>query len=174
MGLATGLAIAGVGMQAMSQYRQGQAAEAEAKGQQQMSLYNAQVAEQNAQAIEAKTTFDQLRALKRGQNITGTLRAKLGASGALMDEGAPARLVAEQEFENALDVALTGYEGRMEASQQRSAANLYKTEAQTYKMRAKNAGRAGKIGAGTSILTGFSNMGEQGMFKGTPLDFWNV
>jgi len=166
------IAGAGIGMQAMSQYRQGQAAAADAKGQQQMSLYNAQVSEQNAKAIEAKTTFDQLRALRRGQKITGSLRAKLGASGALMDEGAPARLVAEQEFENALEVALIGVEGRTQAAQEMSQAGLQRYQGDIYRKQAKNAKRAGLMGAGTSLLTGFSNMGQQGMFKGTPLDFW--
>ena len=169
MGIMTAIAIGGLAMQAASKYREGQEAAAEAKGQAYMSDYNQKVAEQNAKAIEAKTNFEQIRAQRRGERISGSLKARLGASGAMVSEGAPANVLSEQAVENALDVALIGIEGRTEAGQQRSAATLYGMEAKNYRAQARNARRAGRIGAGTTLLTGFSNMGQQGMFEGTSL-----
>lgn len=166
MGLATGLMMAGMGMQAFSQYQQGQYAAAQAKAQARISDYNATIAEQNAEAIKAKSTFDQLRALKRGERVIGRMRAKQGVSGAVMSEGAPAEAVAEQGFENALDVALIGYEGLIGSAREKSKANLYRFEAENYMERAKSAERAGWTGVGSTLLTGFGSMATQGMFSG--------
>jgi len=166
MGFAPLLMAAGMGMQAISQYRQGQYAASQAKANARISDYNADVAEANAEAIKQKSIFDQLRALRRGEKIIGKQRAKMGVSGAVMSEGAPADVLAEQGFENAMDVALIGYEGMVGAAQQKNAASLYRFEAANYLQQAKNAKRAGKVGAATTLLTGFGSMYAGGMFGG--------
>jgi hypothetical protein len=159
-----GIMAASTALSAQSAYQQGQYASAQAKAQSKISLHNAEIARVNAKAIEQKSIFDQLRALRRGEKRLGTLRAGLGASGAMVSEGAPASLIAEQGFENALDVALIGHEGVVAASRQRSAANLYAHEAENYRLAASSAKRAGAIGVGTSLLQGFGNMFAAGMF----------
>jgi hypothetical protein len=166
------LTAGGIGLQAFGAYRQAQYAEAQAKAQAGMMRYNQQVAEQNAKAIEAKTTFDQLRELRRGKKRMGRLRARLGASGVLMDEGAPANILAEQAYENALETALVGYEGRVAASRQRAAGTLYGAQAGIYGQQAKSYRQAGRLGVGTTLLTGFSRMGQKGMLEGTPFGSW--
>lgn len=172
MGFAALLTAGGIGLQAFGKYREAQYAEAQAKAQADMMRYNQQVAEQNAKAIEAKTTFDQLRELRRGKKRVGRLRARLGASGVLMDEGAPANILAEQAYENALEVGLIGYEGQVAASRQRSAGTLYGAQAGIYKDRASSYKQAGRLGVGTTLLTGFSGMGQQGMLENTPFGSW--
>jgi hypothetical protein len=171
MGFTTGalLMAAGTGLSAYSAYQQGRYAAAQAEAQARISDYNAQVAEANAEAIKQKSIFDQLRALKKGQRRLGELRAKQGVSGAVMSEGAPADVLAEQGFENALDVALIGYEGIVGAKRQKSIASMYRYEAANYLQQAENAKRAGLIGAGTSLLTGFGTMYGLGMFDKSPL-----
>ena len=173
MSFAAALMAMGTGMKALSTYRQGQYASMQAKAQAQISGYNMQVAEANAEAIKQKSIFDQLRALKRGRRIMGTLRAKQGVSGAMMTEGAPADVLAEQAFENALDVALIGHEGLVGAARQRAAARMYGAEAGTYLRRAKYMRQAGKVGAATTLLTGFGTMSEKGMFPKS-LSFLNM
>ena len=158
MGLAIPLMVAGTGMQAMSAYRQGQYQSMQAKAQAGMSNYNAQVAETNAEAIKQKSIFDQIRSLKRGSRIQSAIRAKQGASGAVLSEGAPSDVLAEQAAENALDVALIGYEGQVGAAKQKSAASMYRAEASNYMAAAKNYERAGKTAAWTTGLTGLGNM----------------
>jgi hypothetical protein len=167
------LMAAGTGMQALSQYRQGQYASAQAKAQARIENYNAQVAETNAEAIKQKSIFDQIRALKRGSKVMGKLRARLGASGAVMSEGAPASAIAEQGFENALDVALIGYEGMVGAAQQKSLAAGHRYSASSYLQQAKYAKSAGKLGAGTTLLTGFGSMSAKGVYPKS-LNFLNA
>jgi hypothetical protein len=171
MAFATVLAATAIG--AHSRYQQGLAASAQAKAQARMDEYNAQVSETNARAIRQKSIFDQIRALKAGQKRMGSLVAKLGASGAVVSEGAPANLIAEQGFENALDVALIGYEGLVREGREKSAAQMYRNEAENYMMQSKYARRAGLMGAGTTLLSGFGTMSEKGMFP-KPLDFLNM
>ena len=165
MGLALPLMVIGTGLSALSKYRQGQYAAMQAKAQARISDYNAQVAEANAEAIKQKSVFDQLRALRRGERITGRLRARLGASGAVVSEGAPADVLAEQGYENALDVALIGYEGMVKAAREKSTAGLYRYEAANYRTQARNARQAGTFGAATTLLTGFGSMAAQDMFS---------
>lgn len=151
--LAIGAAVAGTALSAYGQYSQGKAAEAEGE-------YNAQVAERNAKAARLKSGFDQLRQLRRGAQIKGTLRARLGKSGALMDEGAPLAAQAAQAFELELENALIGYEGMNAESQHQS-------QAVGFRMQGSNARSASRIGVGTSLLNGFTNMYQAGMI-GSP------
>lgn len=162
MGIATAI---GLGMQAGSVYAQGQAEAAEASTQAALANYNARVSELNARAREQRTKFDQIRQQMRGRKVMGTLRARLGASGAMISEGAPLNLLAEQAFELELENALIGYEGMTEAAQLRSQAQFQRAQADIYRKRAGSYRRAGAIGAGATLLGGFGQMYEAGMFE---------
>lgn len=157
------LMLAGTGMSALSQYRQGQYAAMQAKAQANISDYNARVADANAEAIKQKSIFEQVRALQKGEKKAGELRAGLGASGALVSEGAPADILAEQAYESALDVALIGHEGQVGAAKQRNAAQMYRNEAVNYRTSAKNYKQAGKMAA---LTTGLSGMGQNYLLTG--------
>ena len=156
--VALGLMAAGAGMKTMSAYRQGQAASNQAKQQANISDYNSRVADANAEAIKQQSIFDQVRALKAGERRAGQLTAKLGSSGAVVSEGAPADILSEQAYENALDVALIGHEGLVGAAKQRNAAQMYRNEAVGYKAESKNLLRAGKMKAWSEAFGGIGNM----------------
>jgi len=150
-------------LMAYAQIKQGQAAEAQAEGEQAMAEYNEKISEQNAKATELKTTFEQWRQAKAGQRVLGTLRARLGGSGAMTEEGAPLSLVTEQAGELALENALIGYEGQVMAGQYRSQASLYGMEAEIAGTRARYAMRIAYANAAGTLLTGFGAAPNMGM-----------
>jgi|GEM_PF-1854499 len=166
MGLVTGLLLAGAGLSAAGTIQQGRVAKAQAKGEQAMAEYNAKVSEQSAKAVEMKTAFDQQRQAKFGQRVLGTLRARLGGSGAATYEGAPVEAVSEQASELSLENALIGYEGQMEAGRFRSQGTLYGMEGKIAGMRAKNAMTGAYLSAGGTLLTGLGTAKYAGMMVG--------
>jgi hypothetical protein len=174
MGLAVALMAAGVGLQAASQIQQGRAAEAQAKGEAAMADYNQKVSEQNAKAALLKSGFDQRRQARFGQRVMGTLRAKIGASGAMAEEGAPLQIETEQGAELALENALIGYEGQVLAGQHRSQAAMYGMERQLAKTRAGYAMKIAYTSAGATLLGGFGTMSQQGMFNNTKSTWSNT
>lgn len=164
MAFATALTIGGSIAQAGSSLYGGLAESASAEYQKRLSRYNASVERMTARAIEAKTKFDQMRSAMMGRRRIGTLRARAGASGALVSEGAPAMAIAEQAGENALETALIGVAGRTEAGQHYSQANLDLAQGRIYGQRSRNYATAGLIGAGSSLLSGFGTMYDEGMW----------
>ena len=142
---------AGTGLSALSTYRQGQYASQQAEAQARMFDMQAMTAETNAEAIRQKSIFDQLRALKAGERRVGALR--VGETEENIGD-----VVAEQAFENALDVALIGYEVITQAGRLKSQAAMYRYGAATQRAAGKYAERAGKIGAWTELLGGLGNM----------------
>ena len=162
MGFFTSMALAGA--TAYSAYSQGQAAADEAKGQASMQRRNADLAEKDALATETKTIFDQVQQVQQGARDVSTIRAKAGVSGAVLTEGAPLRLVAEQMFQNELQNALIGYSGQVQAGRYRSSAAGMRTAAGYADATAKNASRAGTLSAATSLLGNVGTMYDKGMF----------
>lgn len=150
--------LAGTGLSALSAYGQGQAAAAQARAQAQLSEHSARVADANAVAIEQKTTFDQVRAIKAGRRAAGRLRASFGEAGAVVSEGAPADVLAEQGFESALNVALIGHEGIVGAARQRNLAAVSRVEASNLQTQAGNLEQAGGLGALTQLGSGLGEM----------------
>jgi len=175
MGLVTGLLLAGAGLSAAGTIQQGRVAKAQAKGEQAMAEYNAKVSEQSAKAVEMKTAFDQQRQAKFSQRVLGTLRARLGGSGAATYEGAPVEAVSEQASELSLENALIGYEGQIEAGRFRSQGTLYGMEGKIAGMRAKNAMTGAYLSAGGTLLTGLGTAKYAGMMvgKGTQYNLMN-
>jgi len=162
MGLYT--AIAAAGTSAVGTYMQGQVASSQAKAEAAIGRRNAEVAEKDALATEVKTRFDQVRNVQEGERIVSSLRARMGASGARLDEGAPLHVIAQQTMENELQNALIGYSGRTQANRQRSQAAGYRAGAVFANARAKNAKTAGMINTGTSLLGNVGAMYDQDMF----------
>lgn len=155
-GLATGGAlVGGIGLGAAGILQTGAAGAAQAKGAQSMAEYNARVAQQEARAIEARTSYEQKRAVQEAERRQSRLRAALGASGAVPSAGTPLLLQTTQAEESELEMLLIGYEGQIGASRARSQAVLDRTQADIYGRRAGAARTAGFIGAGTTLLRGF-------------------
>lgn len=138
IGAGTGLAMAG-------QMEAAQAAEATAK-------YNQRLQEQQAREIERRTQFQQQRQAEAAQRVEGRMRAAMGKAGAVSTVGSPLLLQAKQASESELENLLIGREGYISAEQARATGrmDLYQS---------KVAKRAAYIGAGSTLLTGFSQLG---------------
>lgn len=127
---------------------------------------NAAIAENDAIATNYKTRFDQLRQLQHGKSITGGLRARLGASGAVVSEGAPELALASQAVELALENAIVGHEGRTQSARYRSQAAGHRYAAKLARTRGRAAWAGGAMDAGSAILQGGRGMYDAGMFGG--------
>ena len=137
----------------------GYAEQAEQKSLAAIDKYNAAVYEQQAKAIEAKTGFEQTRAAEVGERTGSTMRAEIGASGAVSTTGSPLLAQAKQASESELQNLMIGYEGMTEAARARSAAT---GELMQAKLR-KQKGRAAVIGG---WISGISEAATLGMASG--------
>jgi len=143
-------------LMAGGQIMEGRAAEKEGSAAYKMGLYNQEVKEREARAIEQKTRLDSLRQAKNARRIMGSLRTKLAASGAELDTGATAALEDEQFAELEYENMLIGYEGMKAADRARQEGRMYATQGIMAKKRGRMARKASYIKAGTSLLSGFN------------------
>lgn len=156
------LFFAGTFIKAGSAIQQGRIADIEARAEAALNERNARIAEMDAKAREAKARFDAVRVSRRGTDILGRLRVRLGASGARLDVGAPIRVLSEQAEELELEQLLVGFEGRTEAARFRSIAGIERFKGSLAKARGKSARREGLTRAGTSLLTDFATAKQEG------------
>ena len=159
------LFLAAAGAKAASTIQQGRIADAEGRAEAKLQERNAQVDERNAVARELKARFDQLRQVVSGVKVLGRLRARLGASGARLDVGAPIRALRDQAEELELDNLLIGFEGAVEAGRFRERAVISRFKGSLAKTRGKAARRASFVKAGTSLLSDFSTAKQEGLFE---------
>jgi hypothetical protein len=145
----------GTGLSAAASIQSGRQAAAQARSAQRVAKYNARIQEREAKAIEQKARFEQIQQAKRAARIKSRLRAKLAGSGARMDVGAPLMLQAEQAAELELENLLIGYEGQVGEQRALSQAELDRLQGKIYKQKGKAGRKAGYIGAGSTLLTGF-------------------
>ena len=155
-GFGTLAGYAGLGLMAGGLYQGGQAAAAEAKSQEAVATYNAKVQEQEARAIEQQTRFRQIRQAEEASRYGKGLLASMGTAGVQTTAGAPLMIQAEQASQAELDNLMIGYEGMIGAGRAGSQGTLDTLQGAIYKTRARSAGTAGTIGAGTTLLQGFS------------------
>jgi len=160
MGLET--LVATMAMQAFSQIREGQAASVEGKSRQNIANYNAQVEEQKAKAIEQRTAMEQRRQAEEAARQQSTLEAGLGAAGAVSTAGAPLMLQAKQASESELKNLNIGYTGREEATAARTQGQLDIMGGKLARQRGKAEAKGQYIGAGATLLSGFSSGVDKG------------
>ena len=156
-GAATGLGVFG-------QIQAGQAAEVQAESARNIAEYNAAVARQEAKAIEQRTAIEQKQQAEEAARVQSALEAGLGASGAVTTAGAPLMLQAKQASESELENLMIGYRGRVKAGRARSQAKLDVMEGKVAEQRGKATARGKYIGAGATLLTGFTTGRERGYF----------
>lgn len=154
--IGTILSIAGFGMSAMGALGQGQAAAADARAQAAVAEYNARVQEQEARAIRAQAEYKAKRQAEEAERYASSLRAGMGASGVVTSEGTPLMIEAKQAAESELENLIIGYQGQVGANRALSQASFDRMQADIYKRKASSASRAGWMGAGTTLLTGFA------------------
>lgn len=144
MGLPAVLMLAGIGMQAWGQKSAGDESAAVAK-------YNQQVKEREAQAAEQRAKIESRKQALESSRKMSELRAGLGASGAVTTAGAPLEIMAEQSRQSDLSNREIGYEGLQESATRRAEGVMIAREGRA-------ARRAGRIGAGATLLTGFGSV----------------
>jgi len=152
----TGLMLAGTGITVAGQIQAGRVAGAEAKSAQNLANYNAAIMEQEAKAAEQKGRFEQRRQAKKAERIKSALRARIAKTGAVPDVGTPLLVASEQAAELELENLLIGYEARTTARRARSQAEIDRLSGKIAKRRGGARGKAAYIGAGSTLLTGFS------------------
>ena len=153
--LAIGTTIAGGVMQAQAQRQQG-------KDQEAIMKYNAAVKEQEAKQIEAKAVLDSQRNAEQAERIRSSLRAKLGASGAVMSEGTPLLLQAKQASELEFDNLMIGYNANVDATRLRNGANIDRAQGKMYARAGSNAATATLMNTGGTVLGGLYDYGFVG------------
>lgn len=106
--------------------------------------FNAAVARQAAVAAKEKAAFAQKRQAKKGVAVESALIAKIAAAGGI---GSPVtgELIAEQAKETALENALIGFEGEVEAQRALTQAELDILRGKAAKQKGKAAARAANI-----------------------------
>lgn len=160
-GLAVGGALVGglaLGAAGLVQAGAAQAAAAESAAE--LAEFNARIAEQEAQAIEARTGFVGRRQAEVAERQQSRLRAALAASGVIPTAGAALKIQTEQAKESDLEQKLISFETGVFVARAESQAALDRTQADIFRQRAGTARTAGLIGAGTTLLQGFSRIGS--------------
>lgn len=130
---------AGVGLTAYGQYEAGQTRKSTAN-------YNAKLAENEAIAIEQRVHAESRQLQKEKERLQAAQRAGFAKTGAVITEGTPLLLMAEQAGTIELDILNMQRTGAMRAQASRS-------EAELSRFAGKQAARAGAIQAGTTILS---------------------
>jgi type IV secretory pathway VirJ component len=121
-----------------------------ASQEQKMADYNADVAAQNAQMAEDKAAYDAKMHNREVRRVLANQRSLYGKSG-LSEEGSPLLVMEDSLKQGAMDALAIRYGGDVEASKQRSQANLFR-------MQGKNIMTSGAINAGTTLLSGASKL----------------
>jgi len=155
-------AIAGTVATAYGQYREGEAAKVEGKSRQNLANYNAQVQEQEAKAIEQRTAVAQRRQAEAAARQQSALEAGLGAAGAVTTAGAPLMLQAKQASESELENLMIGYTGAEQVRAAKTGARLSRMEGKLARQQGKAKATGKYIGAGTTLLSGYSSGAEKG------------
>lgn len=156
--MATLLMAAGVGLAAAGQVQAGRAAEVAGKSEQAIANYNAAVQEREAQAIEQRTGLEQRRQTEEAARAMSRMRAGFGVAGVIPTAGTPLQIQAKQASEFEMENLMIGYRGVTEAARARSAAEIERMGGELAMERGVAARRAGRIGAGATLLTGFGTM----------------
>lgn len=155
----------GTGVSVLSAVGQGQAQKAAMKEQSRAAAYNRQVAEQNAQAVEAAGRLDIEQQRREHLQILGAQKARYGAAGVIM-EGTPLEVMAQTASDMEQDILTTQYNYDVKAARWRSEAGFYDYEAMRNKNLAPYYSSQSTLKAGTALLTGASQVGSSlMMFK---------
>jgi len=162
MGFWTSLAATTAG--AAGQFMAGKAEQDQHVAQTRMHRINAVGFQREARATQEATRFTQVRAAQAGERRVSTIRAKAGASGVLVDEGAPLEAVAAQMADNALEVALIGQTGRAGVTKLLQGAANELSAARFARVAGRNARTGGYFSAASTLLGGVTDMYANDMF----------
>ena len=139
-----------IALMAGGSYVQMMAGQQQAKSEETLAKYQAELAKRDA-AQERSTGAEEQR-LKRAEMRKALARNReITASSGFMMSGTPAAKQLELIDNYGYDIARTGYESE-------SRAVRYDTQGQLYKMKAKSARRAGRIGTWSALFGGATDI----------------
>ena len=159
------MAIVGTGVAAYGQYQQGKQAQSQAKAQSAWNLYNAKVAQRQADAEERAAAFESKQHKRKAEALLAKQRALVGASGVEM-EGSPLLVAEDTAAQLAMEAQNIRLTGQRRAQAYRSQSILDVSKASAAKSRAAGFGQAAVIGAGSTILQGGAQAGKMGYDMG--------
>ena len=143
------MALAGGGLSALGSYQQGQFQKAVGNFNARQSMIDAEITEQNADEAARRLRL-------AGRKLQGSQKVAIAKSGFRL-EGTPLEVMAESMKNIELDAINTQQEGMFRSAQ-------LKTQSKFQRAQATAAGRAGTIGAVSSLLGG--GAGAAKMFAG--------
>ena len=155
------LAAAGMGMQAVGQLYEAQAAKQQADYMSEVATQNARRAEDaaNEALIRGQITEQQHR--MRVNQAIGSARTAAAARGVLIDEGSVLDLTSGMAVAGELDAQMIRRDTTMERRSAFDRAAQFRSESQLETFRGRNAQTAGTIQAGSTALTGASLVAEK-------------
>jgi len=120
------------------------------KSQQNISEYNAAVAEQEAKASLLQSEFDQNRQVEEAARIKSRMEANIGAAGG---SGSPVAidLAGAQARESDLEMMLIGYQGQVKSQQFQNQAVLDRLQGKLARQSAKSAARSANVQFGIQL-----------------------
>lgn len=143
-------AIAGASVyEGVAGYQQGQQTKA-------LDEYNAKITERTAKEKEQEAIFKSKRQAEAAEREMSSMRAGLGASGAVTTAGTPLMIQAKQASELELENLMIGYESDVEQQGLKQQAAGYRLEGKYAAKRGTSALIGGLLGAGGSLLKGFT------------------
>jgi len=148
----------GTGVSIFGQVQQGRAARAEAETEAAWQEYNARLAEQEAKVRDQQANVQTADAQKEARQLKARQRAQIAASGMAMS-GSPLLVMNETAANLERSILEVSRRGAVEAQQLRSQAGMSLFQAETAKLRGRNAQKAAYIGALGSGLSGAANTG---------------
>lgn len=149
----------GAGISAYGVFRQGQAASAEADFRSQIASNNAIIANQNAEIALEKGRAEIRDERRRTRQAIGLQRAQLAAQGFDVSEGSSIDILGDTAALGELDVLRIEADAENRARNFRIQAGSFESEATLGRVASKTARQAGRIGAGSTLITGASRAG---------------
>lgn len=146
----------GTGLSAYGQYQSGQA-------QKSAYNYNATIATQEADVARAKAAREEQIHRDKLKRLIGTQTALFGAAGVDIGSGSPLLTLMSTAEEGEKEAQWIKYGGEVEATERLN-------EAKLNRYYGKQAGRAGRLSAGSTFLTGLgqAGLGYAGMNRAKP------
>lgn len=150
------LTVASTAFSVMGAIQQGNAAEANAKAQEQAQNYNAKVSENQAIAVNQQTAAREDAERRQRRIQLGNARASISQSG-LTDTGSILDMFDQSAIDSELNVLNSRYEGNLQAKGFQEQATLDRYGASVSRMNAKQASSAKWINAGSALISGASS-----------------
>ena len=171
------ISLAGAAVSAYGQMQQAKAANAQAKAANAQADYQSKVANNNARTAEMEAQYAEQQGQKNAEAqrrrtaiAIGAQRARMGASGAVVDSGSFLDLTLDTAHQGELDAMALLEEGQMEAWRARIQGTNYKAQSKLFGMSKTNP----YIGAAGTLISGAGQAGMGFMSLGSKTSGFNV